>query len=457
MSGTSSSSPCAEVGLGDILDRESLQRLCQALANLHRTGVSVVDCHAGLVVDGVPPGAPCTHLGPRKGARVSCIGYEKILAKPHDLRPGEQLHVSCPCGLENILLAVQNQGRTVGYVLVGPFTTRGPDKVTADLVELQQGEGLSADDPWLMGAVEELHGMRRIREERMREIVAAIGEVVAVMVHSGRSRHLTTQLHLAAVQDAYNEVSDRNQRLANTLEKLRELDRLKSGFMASVSHELRTPLTSIMGYSEMLLDGLAGDISTSQREFVDVIMGKAAALMELFSELLDMSRIAAGSLVLNLTQVNPCLLLTEVMGEMDRQFQRKGVHLVHEMPGDLPALRGDHDKLKQVLINLLNNALKFTPADGEVQVIAREADGGSALQFRVIDSGIGVEESERVRIFESFYQGETTPTREHGGTGLGLSIVKSFIEAHGGRVWVEPAEKRGAMFTVQLPLVRAGA
>jgi len=216
-----------------------------------------------------------------------------------------------------------------------------------------------------------------------------------------------------------------------------------------VSHELRTPLTSIMGYGEMLLDGLAGALTEGQRGFLDVMQGNATQLMELFSELLDMSRIAAGSLELDIARVNPSLLLSEVVGEMERQYQRKGVELTQEVPGDLPAISGDHARLKQVLINLLSNALKFTPTDGEVKVIVNREDG--AVLFRVSDSGVGVDPAERERIFDSFFQGETTPTREHGGTGLGLSIVKSFVEAHRGTVWVEPADPAGATFVVRIP------
>ena len=443
-------SPCAGLGLAEIIDRESLQRLCQTLANLHRTGVSLVDCHAGMVVDGVPPGAPCTHLGPRKGARVSCIGYEQILATEHTFARGEPLGLSCPCGLENMLLSIRHRGQTVGYVLVGPFTIRQTDEVARQLISLQREQGLEPGDPWLDGALDELRQLPIMSPDRIREIVEAIGEVISVMVHSGYSRHLTTQLHLAAVQDAYNELAERNRRLANSLEKLRELDRLKSGFMASVSHELRTPLTSIMGYGEMLLDGLAGSLSDGQRGFVDVIMERSSALMELFSELLDMSRIAAGNLLLELGEVNTSLLLNEVFDEMERQFQRKGVRLVHEVPGDLPALRADHTKLKQVLTNLLSNALKFTPAGGKVLVTASE--DAERLRFHIQDTGEGVPVEDRDRIFDSFYQGESTPTREHGGTGLGLSIVKSFVDAHGGKVWVEPNEGGGATFIVEIPL-----
>ena len=443
-------SPCAELGLAEIIDRESLQRLCQTLANLHRTGVSVVDCQAGMVVDGVPPGAPCTHLGPRKGARVSCIGYEQILAGSHPFTPGEPLTITCPCGLENMLLSVAYRGRDVGYVLVGPFTTRLAEEAASQLSAVQKEQGLDDDDPWLMGALDELRQLPVMRRSRVNEIVSAIGEVVSVMVQNGYSRHLTTQLHLAAVQDAYNELSERNERLANSLEKLRELDRLKSGFMASVSHELRTPLTSIMGYGEMLLDGLAGGLSEGQRGFVDVIMERSSALGELFSELLDMSRIAAGNLKLELEDVNTSTLLNEVLAEMERQFHRKSVRLRHEVPGDLPALRADRNKMKQVLTNLLSNALKFTPPNGRVLVSAT-ADSGS-LTFRIQDTGLGVPLEDRERIFESFYQGETTPTREHGGTGLGLSIVKSFVEAHGGKVWIQPGEGEGATFIVEIPL-----
>ncbi|MCK5796127.1 MAG: HAMP domain-containing histidine kinase, partial [Deltaproteobacteria bacterium] len=239
-----------------------------------------------------------------------------------------------------------------------------------------------------------------------------------------------------------------------------DLDKLKSSFLATVSHELRTPLTSVIGYSEMLLEGLAGDLSKEQGEYVGTILEKGDHLLRIINEILDVSRIESGSVKLSPESFSIGELVRQVADAMMPQARQKDIALTYAS-GELPAVLADRPKVRQVLINLVANAIKFTPAGGAVTLTASVGELGVSGQvsrcvdLEVRDSGIGIPAEARESIFEAFYQVDSSSTREYGGTGLGLSIVKHFVEAHGGRVWVETpdgVEKSGSLFVAKLPL-----
>jgi two-component system, NarL family, sensor histidine kinase BarA len=298
-------------------------------------------------------------------------------------------------------------------------------------------------------------------------------------------------MHLASVRESYRELQEQNAKLQESYEKLKELDRLKSNFLATVSHELRTPLTSILGYSEMLAEGIGGKLAGEQLEFVQTIREKGEQLLSLIRSLLDQSKIESGTMSLKMTDVKIGAVLEEVETTLMPAAKRKGVQLIKQVSPNLPTFRGDPERLRQVFLNLAENALKFTPANGSVKLIAtaETAAGGpdpeddvgyvlfatrpTAVVVRVEDTGIGIAPNERARIFDAFYQVDGSSTREHGGTGLGLSIVKRLVEMHGGSISVEanldmvgaalragldappPSQRgRGSVFTVRFSLQR---
>jgi signal transduction histidine kinase len=292
--------------------------------------------------------------------------------------------------------------------------------------------------------------------------------VLEVMLFSGHKALLTSQMHLASVRESYRELTEKNERLEEAYERLKELDRLKSNFLATVSHELRTPLTSIMGYGEMLAEGVAGPLSEEQREFVETIRAKSEQLLGLIMSLLDLSKLESGTMPVRVSRLLIGAVLEEAVSTILPTALKKSVGIELDVPADLPPLLGDADRLRQVFINLTDNAVKFTPPDGCVRLVARltvnqpvgelglvlVAPLKPVVEIRVSDTGIGIAPTEREKVFDPFYQIDQSSTREFGGAGLGLAIVKRLVEAHQGSIHVEDNDPHGAVFVVTLPATR---
>ena len=239
---------------------------------------------------------------------------------------------------------------------------------------------------------------------------------------------------------------------ARLVEELDRASRLKSDFVATMSHELRTPLNVIVGYNDLLLDGAFGSVSPEQSEALLRMEGSAAQLLELINTTLDVSRLEAGRLPVNLEEVDPAALLREVDAETRDLQERHGLQFTWSIPPLLPRLRTDPVKLKIVLKNLIGNAIKFTE-HGSVTVNA--APLGNNLEFHVSDTGIGIAPEAQSVIFEPFRQADGSTTRRHGGVGLGLYIARRLIEMLGGTVEVHSEVGKGATFCVSLPIAGA--
>ncbi len=231
--------------------------------------------------------------------------------------------------------------------------------------------------------------------------------------------------------------------------ELRRLEQVRKDFVANVSHELKTPLTSIQGFAETLLSGALDDPKNSRR-FVEIIRNHALRLSRLTDDLLKLSRIEAGKLGLDLQPVSLFDLIGGAVEAARPRAERGQLSLSFDCPPDLAPVRGDANLLREVLQNLLDNAIQYTPAGGRIDVSAAETDGFAIVT--VADTGIGVPEAEQARIFERFYRVDAARSRELGSTGLGLSIVRHIVEAHGGRVGVESAVGLGSKFFFTIPL-----
>jgi signal transduction histidine kinase/DNA-binding response OmpR family regulator len=253
------------------------------------------------------------------------------------------------------------------------------------------------------------------------------------------------------IEGARAELQQRAEALEDANARLKELDRLKSQFLANISHELRTPLNSVIGFSEVLMDGLLGEMPPEQRECVDNIYSSGEHLMALINDVLDLSKIEAGRLELSPEPFEVSQLIENVRKTVTPMIEEKSQVLNVHVAEDLPPLNADRIRIRQVLLNLLSNAHKFTPEGNEITLSCRLADP-DAMLFSVHDTGIGIKEEDQDLIFEEFRQADGTATREVEGTGLGLTISRRLVQMHGGSIWVESTYGEGATFSFLLPL-----
>ncbi|MCK6545565.1 ATP-binding protein [Myxococcota bacterium] len=451
------------VALSELLDLNAFRDVCASFVDLYKIGIKIFDADGTKLVDiRVGTGDWCGYVFQNNVGRGMCTALVTKV-KQFDypgLGDGEVIEQACFSGLKYVIMPITYGGDVLGRVIYGPFMPQGL-AAPGDVVRTF-GDGFDSDRLWSFG-----QKIRRAPDETIMKILTNFRGVVDTITFIAMKALMTQQLHVESITASYNELSQANRALRESLEKLRELDRLKSNFLAMISHELRTPLTSVIGYSEMLLEGMAGDISTEQSDYIRTIKDKGESLLELIGSLLDVAKIEAGALRLNYSDVDPGELVQGALSYVVPQAQKKHIKLTATPAPDLPRIQGDREKLRQSVVNLLGNAVKFTPAGGVIELSARLWTGqrrysGDAGRFgppderflviEVRDSGIGIPQDKLERVFESFYQVDNSITREYGGTGLGLAIVKRFIEAHGGEVWVESAENVGTIFTLLVPI-----
>jgi signal transduction histidine kinase/CHASE3 domain sensor protein len=239
------------------------------------------------------------------------------------------------------------------------------------------------------------------------------------------------------------------------VKRLRELDQVKSDFVSSVSHELRSPLTSILGYVEMLRDRDAGPVTGEQDHMLGVVERNTDRLLALIEDLLTLSRIESGAFKVTLLPVDVSSLLDSVIQTIRPELVDRELQLDVEVDPDIPAVLGDAHQLERVLLNLLSNAMKFTPSGGRIRVAACLHD--HAVRLQVTDTGIGIPPEEQSRLFTRFFRSSTSQQYAIKGTGLGLAIVKSVVESHGGNVGVTSEPGRGTTVTVELPAAETPA
>ncbi|MBX3260343.1 MAG: PocR ligand-binding domain-containing protein [Labilithrix sp.] len=451
------------IALEDVVDRDALDDLCKSIHALFGIGVRVYASQGALLANVANELELCRYVNEVPGSRAAC-GATVIAAK--SVAPGDDGEVTHPCftGLAYHIVSLVHEGRRVGRIVLGPYAPAGlreppPSLAQADKrLDVARASDLAATVP-------------RVKQEALQRIAGHLKETLELIIFSSHKAWVTSKLHLYSVRESYRELQDKTTRLEQTLTRLKEVDRLKSNFLATMSHELRTPLTSIIGYSEMLAEGIAGELSAEQQEYVRTIHAKGEQLLRLIMGLLDLSKLESGTMSLRQAPAQIGPILKEVITTLAPVARKKEVELALDSDDAPCELAADAERLRQVFINLVDNAVKFTPKGGKVTVRARvtagaapsgddddEAAGAALLapllkqvEVRVSDTGIGIPAAERVKVFEAFYQVDSSSTREYGGTGLGLSIVKRIVDAHGGQVSVEGNEPNGTVFVVVLP------
>ena len=294
------------------------------------------------------------------------------------------------------------------------------------------------------------------------KILSEHGELTAVVtiLHDRREAiekaKLYEQLKQASdelerkIQAATADIAQQNELLRRQAIELEQASALKSQFLANMSHEFRTPLNAMLGYTSMLLQGVGGPLETPVKRQLGRVESNGRHLLTIINEILDISRIEAGRMPLQISTFKVPDLVAEVRSELEPIIMRSKLTLNIDLSKDLRPITTDRQKVKQILLNLLSNALKFTH-DGGVTISARRAATDRTIALSVIDTGIGIDTPDQERIFEDFRQLDNSPTRAYGGTGLGLSICRRLAQMLNGRISVESRIGKGSVFTLTLP------
>jgi PAS domain S-box-containing protein len=262
------------------------------------------------------------------------------------------------------------------------------------------------------------------------------------------SKELEQKVHTATA-----ELVRQNELLRRQQIELEQASNLKSQFLANMSHEFRTPLNAILGYTSMLLQGVSGSLGPAQRRSLERVDSNARHLLAIINDILDISRIEAGRMPVHLSRFELTTLVSEVLAEVEPLIARSKLTLRRELEKTLPVLNSDRPKVKQILVNLLSNALKFTPS-GSVTISATRKPRAHEVWISVADTGIGIAERDQERIFGDFQQVDASPTRQYGGAGLGLSICRRLADVLGGRLVLTSGVGQGSTFTLVLPTKR---
>jgi two-component system sensor histidine kinase BarA len=451
--------------LGELLDLDSFRDVCDSYASLFQIGFKIFDRSKELLVDVKGVGADfCAYLFQFPEGKARCT-REVSAIREQEIPGREPSYHDCFTGLRYAIAPIFHEGDAIGRLVYGPYLPA--DASPPDLSYL--GERFNSGI-----ATRLLGGVRKVKGDVVLKVIRHLTQTIEVMLYIGYKHALTSRMHVEAVTASYTELQQKNKELSESFERLKELDRLKSNFLATVSHELRTPLTSVIGYSEMLLEGLAGPLTDEQREYIGTIMEKGEQLLGLISSILDFSKIETGALRLNPTPTNVVEVTRSAVSTVMPLARKQGIAIDFSAEQKTPMISADADKIRQVLVNILGNAVKFNRKDGKVSVrvepIAQPSQGARAgedlpvalvpskeefVSVAVTDTGMGIPRDKLNRIFDSFYQVDGSSTREYGGTGLGLAIARNLVEAHRGIIEVESESGKGSTFTVLLPIEQA--
>jgi signal transduction histidine kinase len=244
---------------------------------------------------------------------------------------------------------------------------------------------------------------------------------------------------------------------ARLYEALRQTNLTKSEFVSAMSHTLRTPIACVLGYSDMLRTGMAGELTSQQEEFVENIAQSVNRIIAIVNDLSDISEIEAGRLQLNLRTVDFNTVLDKVVGELQKDMERKRLRYSHESWNGLPDAYADHERLQQILTILIRNAIQYTPDEGTVTIKTwLSADEPDFIRCTVSDTGVGISPENQLRLFTKFFRAADPAIEEQNGAGLGMTIVKNLVEMHGGRIWLESAPGKGSTFYFTIPIAMPG-
>ncbi len=353
------------------------------------------------------------------------------------------------------------EARVMQTAQAGPLADR-LERLTNELVDIAEAEMVAGIDAskqayatsqWIViafaiGSIMLALGLGYVISSSLIGPVTEIGERLRLIAAGDfkQRAHVANRDELGALAANVNRTC---KKLGELYQQLEAASHHKSDFLANTSHELRTPMNAILGYTELILDGIYGEVPSKIRDVLVRVQSNGRHLLSLINNVLDLSKIEAGQLTLSVEEYSMKEIVHTVVTATEGLAAEKNLVLKVAIPDNFPRAEGDERRIVQVLMNLVGNAIKFTEA-GEIAVRAAASD--AAIEVSVADTGPGIPPSEHERIFEEFRQVDNSSTRQKGGTGLGLSISKKIIEMHGGRIWVELELGRGSVFRFTLPL-----
>jgi signal transduction histidine kinase len=353
------------------------------------------------------------------------------------------------CGIE-LAMAILLVGKQVAgkqTISLGPVT---PEMLVPRLGDYLLEKGILEEDQ-LSSALDFQ------RQRALQERPCLLGQALLELGYVDREtldQVITEQiLQLqAALQTANRQleqrVEERTRDLQNALNKLSELSRLKSDFISNISHELRTPLTHLKGYLDLFSDGTLGPLTDMQSDALNVLMRAEERLEKLINDMIHFSQAASGEFTLKMGPVDLPAIIDKIVSRSEKRADKKEISMLINRSPDLPAVLADEEKISWVILQLIDNAIKFTPSGGSVTVeAAAERD---KVRVSVDDTGVGIPKQRLDEIFEPFHQLDSSSTRRYEGAGLGLALVKSIIEAHGSLIKVQSDEGQGTKFEFML-------
>jgi signal transduction histidine kinase/DNA-binding response OmpR family regulator/HAMP domain-containing protein len=337
------------------------------------------------------------------------------------------------------------------------------DQVYRPLMELLGTRSLLGVPLKVEGRVLGVLSVDNVRTDRQlttadQRLLTTLANQMAIAITNALAYRQIAQLNIGLEE----KVQERTEALRLQQEQLQEVNRQleianrhKSEFLANMSHELRTPLNAVIGFSEVLLERMFGELNAKQAEYLDDILSSGKYLLSLINDILDLAKVEAGKLEMDLGVFDLKQLLEGSLVMVRERALGHGITLELEIANDIASLVGDERKVKQILFNLLSNAVKFTPDKGKVGIKTRKV--GAVVQIAVWDTGVGIGPDDQQRIFEEFYQVGKGLTEKTEGTGLGLTLTKKFVELHGGTIWVDSVPGQGSTFTFTLPIAGAAS
>lgn len=431
---------------------ESFGDLCRSFVEAAAVSICLLDDRGDIIVDIRHPNDPSYEMESNDAERVRYFAETSDIIRRTSFTHHQEMHsIRCQSGLIYWVRPIVFGGETLGRSVLGPLHEASEYRVLKRPIAFGQLIKPTSDDTHDPGSFEA--AARSVFDNWQRVLDSFLSLFFRL--------HLTSQMHIATMDAAYNELKERNSELEDSNRKLAELDQSKSNFVATISHELKTPLTSIIGYAEMLVEGLVGPIAPEQHRPLNTILEKGEHLLELIEQLLDLAKSDVRESPVHRASISIADWVDRSLSDVRPQAERKRIRLFHELDPAVPIWHGDVRRLRRVLTNLLSNAVKFTPEDGAVTVRVKAElndtndlfalTGDPELVLEVEDTGIGIARGDRERIFDAFVQVDNSATREVGGTGLGLVIVKKFVEEHEGTVSIDSELGKGTRIRCRFP------